>query len=240
MEGEDKVLVLAVVVGSINLKTTDLHDLIVLSSEDNVVRGRESQASDSRVHDTSLEFMILTLLLFLALWELGNPVVWVLDLLSLLIDDDGTVVTCDDKTFLKRLNALDVEAINWRLGQEHLEVTIALKQHDLAIVSTHQQSTIRKPGVASIVVGDMLILLEDGSVGRLEHVVVSDFVELVRTVTSYKDGVLVLVAERDLGHASISTYSDRLLGEALGFVPSPEDDSDILLTCEGGKETLLV
>lgn len=47
MEGEDKVLVLAVVVGSINLKTTDLHDLIVLSSEDNVVRGRESQASDS-------------------------------------------------------------------------------------------------------------------------------------------------------------------------------------------------
>ena len=240
MEGEDKVLVLAVVVGSINLKTTDLHDLIVLSSEDNVVRGRESQASDSRVHDTSLEFMILTLLLFLALWELGNPVVWVLDFLSLLIDDDGTVVTCDDKTFLKRLNALDVEAINWRLGQEHLEVTIALKQHDLAIVSTHQQSTIRKPGVASIVVGDMLVLLEDGSVGRLEHVVVSDFVELVRTVTSYKDGVLVLVAERDLGHASISTYSDRLLGEALGFVPSPEDDSDILLTCEGGKETLLV
>lgn len=240
VEGEDEVLVLAVIVGSVDLETTDLHDLVVLSGEDDVVRGGESQASDSRVHDAGLEIVVLALLLFLALWELGDPVVWVLDLLSLLVDDDGTVVARDDEALLERLDALDVEPIAWRLGQEHLEVTVALEQHDLTLVRAHQQSAVRKPGVASVVVGDMRVLLEDGRVGRLEQVVVADSVELVRAVTGYEHGVLVLVAERDLGHAAVAGDSDLLLGEALGFIPSPEDDPDVLLPCEGGEETLLV
>lgn len=67
--------------------------------------------------------------------------------------------------------------------------------------------------------------------GRLEHVVVSDFIELIRAVTSNKHGVLVLVAERDLSHATITADSNLLLSEALGFVPSPEDDSDIWFPC---------
>lgn len=231
VEWENQVLILAVIVGSINLKTANLHNLIVFSGEDDVIRGRECKASDSRVHDASLEIMILSFLLFLALRELGDPIVWVLDLLSFLIDDDGTIVTCDDETFLERLDTFNIESIAWRLSQEHLEFTVALKQHDLTLVCAYQQSAVWKPCVASVVVGDMRILLEDGGVGWLEQVVVSDSVELVRAITSYKHDVLVLVAERDLGHATVSADSNLLLSEALGFIPSPEDDSDILLTC---------
>ena len=47
VEWEDQVLILAVIVGSIYLKTTDLHDLIVLSGENDIIRGGQCQASDS-------------------------------------------------------------------------------------------------------------------------------------------------------------------------------------------------
>ena len=71
--------------------------------------------------------IFFSFVLFLALRELGDPIVWVFDLLSLLVDDDGTVVTSDDETLLECLDTFDVESIAWRFSQEHLPVTVAFK-----------------------------------------------------------------------------------------------------------------
>lgn len=68
--------------------------------------------------------MILTFLIAVAVWKLGQSRVWMLWVLSLLIDHDLPIVTSDNETLGVGLNALDVESLSWRLRDKHLVITI--------------------------------------------------------------------------------------------------------------------
>jgi len=78
----------------------------------------------------------------------------------------------------------------WRLIKHHFELAIALTEYELARVSTDDDPTIRKPGMASEVLGDLLLLL--GHLMRLLlQPVVLQFEELVNAISSDEHAVRI-------------------------------------------------
>ena len=61
--------------------------------------------------------------------------------------------------------------------QKQLVVTCWFTQNNIALISTHQKLSIRKPAVSSVVAADMLLFFIQTSFYRAEWVVFWNFVE---------------------------------------------------------------
>lgn len=119
----------------------------------------------------------------------------ILRLLWLLVDEYLTVFSSDNESFGVSNNALDVESLSRRLCQKHFVVSTGFKKHDFSLISADYESSIGKPSVASEIVRDMSLFLNNLSVGGLERVVLLNSVELVGVIASNQHYVVILVAE---------------------------------------------
>jgi hypothetical protein len=79
-------------------------------------------------------------------------VIGVLGLFTLLIYHNLTVFTANNETLSIYNDALNEEALTWALTKQHLIVTRALEQHDLALVRAHYQTAIGHPCVTGEIV----------------------------------------------------------------------------------------
>lgn len=230
MERTDHVLVLGILLRA--LKTgRQLHDLVVVRREHNAVIGaRQGQAHNSARQDARVELLV-SVGQGLSLRELVVTLVRVFGLFASLVHENSTVVTGNDEASLVRLDALDVEAFARGVLQHELEVTL-LQQQDLTLISTDEALAVRQPQMASVVVGDLRLLLGHRAVDSL-HLIFLNLEELVTVVTRHENRVLVSQVERHLHAQRVAVDAGHaLMHKELLLVPDPHDDLDVGLRGE--------
>lgn len=163
----------------------------------------------------------------------------VLRLFTLLIYHNLTVFTANNETLGIYNDALNEEAFTWALTKQHLIVTGALEQHDLALVRAHNQTAIGHPCVAGEIVRDVGLFLGDLIVCLLQRVVLLDSEELIGVISSYHNDIMIGCVEGAVEWFHVLSRADALEGETLLLVPVPQNDFVAVFSGQGGEEGLL-
>jgi len=66
------------------------------------------------------------------------------------------------------------------------------------LVSANKKAAIGKPGVASVVFGDVGLHLINGCMHRLENIIILNLIKFISVIAGYEDCAWVLVVEGTL------------------------------------------
>ena len=130
------------------------------------------------------------------------------------IDHQLAFVTNDNETFRVCHDFLNIETVTWIVVQRPLDFTARLAEDDLALVRADEDPAVGQPAMGSVILRDMTVLfLSDlSNLGLKSRLILLDEV-LVCLVASYKNDILVDVAEGDLSTEWVPSWmAHGLLG----------------------------